>query len=1060
MLFFHSRRLSLLTLLTFALAGTCALAQSNRAVILGTVTDPSGSAVAGAKVTVQNQNTNISATVTTSPEGQYTVTNLEPGAYRVTVTAQGFAEKSIRDITVFVNQTARVDVGVEVGSVSTRVEVEAAAPVVQSEASSIGQVVDSQQVVTMPLDGRSSIYGLLALTPGVMTAGQNPVISGGVWFGSTNLTVDGVSDIDTGNERLGPVVPSLESIGEFKVIASGASAEFGRGGAQVLVQTKSGTNQFHGSLFEFNRNRTLAAKNFFATSLPKPAFNRNEYGGSLGGPVLKDKLFFFGSFEGLRRVTSSPVITAQPTDALKSGNFTGLAAIRDPDTNAPFPGNQIPSGRISSAAQALLKFTSAPNLATTAAAGLGNNFVYNTPTREGNDRYTARLDYQLSSKDKITGRYYFAGDGPYQSGVGNATDKYGNWGGFGASSHNAGVSYTRLISPTMINEVRFGFLQINYFRTPQNNTFDPSPLIPGLIPPVTGLGGLPTVSITGFAGFFDQPGSGDLQRDYEIYDNLSWVRGAHSIKVGGEYQRVSAFNFQNPAPARGSFAFDGRYTGNAFADFLLGDTLATARTTENLETQPLNNRGALFAQDDWTVSSKLTLNLGLRWQYEGPFQNGFGAGNLANFDPHTGKIVVLQGTPNPLFAGLPIVAGQSVGLDSSNYMIHHWHQFEPRFGFAYRPLGTARFVVRGSYGIFHDVIPGYAGTTGLPNNPPFQTIQTFAALPGNTPSLTFANAFPGTPTIPANATLNAVARDRTNGYMQQWNFTLEGEVAKNTSVRASYLGNKGTHLGRQLNLNDPGPAPGVVQPRRPYQPWGNINYYESGANSFLNQVQFGVVRRFASGFSFQAEYQFSKELSEQPYGISAPTSPFNARLDWGNADFVRTHYVIMNYSYDLPFGKGRRFALAGVADKVFGGWQIAGISSLGTGQPFSVTFNSTVVGWPSSRADIVGNPNGPGTIAQWFNPAAYAVPAPYTYGNSARNSLFGPGIINWDQAVYKRTNISDRISLEFRAEFFNILNHANFDVPASNISVPSQVGRITATTNSSRDIQFGMRLAF
>ena len=1034
--------------------------QSNRAVIVGNVLDQSGSAVPNAKVTVVKQATNASTTVTTSPEGQYTVTNLEPGVYRLTVTASGFNEQVIRDITVFVNQTARVDVTLEVGAVSSRVEVEATAPVVQSETSSIGQVVDSKQVTTMPLDGRSSIYGLLALAPGVMTTGQNPVISGGVWFGSTNLTVDGVSDIDTGDERLGPVVPSLESIGEFKVIANGASAEFGRGGAQVLVETRSGTNQFHGSVFEFNRNRALAAKNFFATSLPKPPFNRNEYGGSLGGPILKDKLFFFGTFEGLRRVTSAPVVTAQPTSSLKSGNFAGLATIRDPDTNAPFAGNQIPSGRISPVSQALLKFSSDPNMPGTAAGGLGNNFVYNTPTREGNDRYTGRLDYQLTSKDRIMGRYYFAGDGPYQSGVGNATDKYGNWGGFGASSHNAGASYTRLISPTIVNEARFGFLQINYYRTPQNYTFDPSTIIPGLIPPVPALGGLPTVTITGFAGFFDQPGSGDLQRDYEFYDNLSWVRGAHSLKMGGEYQRVSSFNFQNPAPARGSFAFDGRYTGSAFADFLLGDTNATSRTTLNLQTEPVSNRGALFVQDDWTISSKLTLNLGLRWQYQGPFTNGFGDGNLANFDPSTGKIVVLKGTPNSLFAGLPIVSGQSMGLDSSNYMFRHWRQFEPRIGFAYRPLGTSRFVVRGSYGIFHNVIPGYVGTTGLPNNPPFQTIQTFAALPGNTPSLTFANPFPGTPTIPANATVNAVARNRTNGYMEQWNLTLEGEVAKNTSVRASYVGNKGTHLGRQLNINDPGPAPGVVQPRRPYQPFGTINYYESGANSFLSQVQLGMARRLASGLSFGAEYQFSKELSEQPFGISAPTSPFNARLDWGNADFVRTHYVILNYTYDLPFGKGRHFAFSGLSDKIFGGWQIAGISSLGTGQPFSVTFNSTVVGWPSSRADIVGNPNGAGTIDQWFNPAAYAVPAPYTYGNSARNSLFGPGIVNWDQAVYKKTNITERINIEFRAEFFNIMNHANFDVPASNISVPSQVGRITATTNAPRAIQFGMRLAF
>src|SRR6266566_4573918 len=630
------------------------MAQSNSAVVLGTVNDSTGAAIVGAKVTVLNQGTNISTTVSTKSDGQYTVTNIDPGSYRVTVTSEGFAERSIRDITVFVNQTVRVDVGLEVGAVTTRTEVQATAPVVQSETSSIGQVVDSRQVTKMPLDGRGNLSGLLALTPGVMTTGQNPLISGGVWFGSTNLTIDGVSDIDAGNERLGPVVPSLESIEEFKVLSNGASAEFGRGGSQVLVQTKSGTNRFHGSLFEFNRNGVLAAKNFFATGLAKPPFNRNEFGASLGGPLVHNKLFFFAAFEGLRRVIAATNITAQPTAAIKAGNFAGLSPITDPSTGAPFPGNQIPAGRISPVAQGLLKFASEPNLPGTA-GGLGSNFAYNTPTRESNDRYSGRLDYQMTSKDRITGRYYFASDGPYQSGVGGATDKYGNWGGFGASSHNAGVSYTCVVAPTLINETRVGFLQINYFRTPQNFSFDPSPLIPGLIAPVPGLGGLPTVTITGFAGFFDQPGSGDRQRDYELDDNLSWVRGKHSMKFGGEYQRVSAFNFQNPAPARGSFAFDGRYTGSSFADFLLGDTLATSRTTENLQTEPRNHRGALFAQDDWTVSSKLTLNLGLRWTHEGIFSNGFGDGNLANFSPSTGKVVVLKRTPNPLFAGLPIV---------------------------------------------------------------------------------------------------------------------------------------------------------------------------------------------------------------------------------------------------------------------------------------------------------------------------------------------------------------------------------------------------------------------
>jgi hypothetical protein len=614
-----------------------------------------------------------------------------------------------------------------------------------------------------------------------------------------------------------------------------------------------------------------------------------------------------------------------------------------------------------------------------------------------------------------------------------------------------------VISPSIINEVRFGFLQLNYYRTPQNNSLDPSTLIPGITPPAPGLGGLPTINITGFTGLFDQPGSGDLQRNYQFFDNLSWVRGAHSMKFGGEFQRVSAFNRQNPAPARGGFSFDGRYTGNAFADFLLGDTYTTSITTNSLQTEPQNNRGAVFFQDDWTFSSKLTLNLGLRWEYEGPFQNG--KGNLANFYPGIG-LVVLAGTPNPVFSSLPYVGGASVHLDTGNYMNKDLHNFAPRIGFAYRPFGTSHFVVRSSYAIFYNVIGGYVGPLNLANNVPFQTVENYAATPGNTPSLTLANPFPGTGTITANPTVNAVAKNRVNGYMQQWNFTLEGEVLKNTALRASYVGNKGTHLDRQLNLNDPGPAPGVVQLRRPYQPYATINYYESGANSSLNQLQLGAVRRLAAGLSFEVEYQLTHELNEQPYGIAAPTDPFNTHLDWGNADFIRRNYATINLTYDLPFGKGRRFSLSGIKDKLLGGWQLASISSLGSGQPFSVTFTSTTVGWPSSRANLVGNTSGAGTIAQWFNPAAFAVPAPFTYGNSPRNLLYGPGIINWDQAVYKVTNITERARLEFRAEFFNIMNHANFDVPAANISVPSTVGKISNTTNTPRDIQFGMRLSF
>src|SRR5437867_382326 len=352
-------------------------AQSLRGVILGRVTDQSAAVVPGGQVTLLNQATNISQTATTSEQGDYTFTNLEPGAYEVTVSATGFKTRAVRNITVYVNQTVRVDVMLELGNVDTRIEVEATAPVIQSDNSSVGSVVDGNQIAALPLNGRAGILGLMYLAPGVQRGSINPMISGGAWFGAANMTVDGAANIDVGNERILPLAPSLESIGEFKVIANGAPAEFGRGGAQVLVATRSGSNDFHGTLFAFNRNRVLSAKHVFATQLPKPAFNRNEFGGSAGGPVLKNKLFFFGNYEGLRRRVSTTTVHAMPTVALKAGDFSGLSPIRDPFTGGPFPSNRIPDDHISPVARELLKFTSDPNGPGTPPAGLGNNFTVN-----------------------------------------------------------------------------------------------------------------------------------------------------------------------------------------------------------------------------------------------------------------------------------------------------------------------------------------------------------------------------------------------------------------------------------------------------------------------------------------------------------------------------------------------------------------------------------------------------------------------------------------------------------------------------------------------------------
>jgi hypothetical protein len=447
----------------------------------------------------------------------------------------------------------------------------------------------------------------------------------------------------------------------------------------------------------------------------------------------------------------------------------------------------------------------------------------------------------------------------------------------------------------------------------------------------------------------------------------------------------------------------------------------------------------------------------VRWEYLGLFGLDRPA---ANFYPGLG-LVVLQGTPDPLIgAGLPIVTSQQAGISLENYRNRNYRDFGPRLGFAFRPFSRSPFVIRSSYGIFYIPIPAGSSAGRLTNNPPFIARSSFEPAAGSAPSLTLDNAFPGQGSLPANPTLSTEAAHRGDGYFQQWNMTFEGAV-RNVGMRATYLGSKGTHLQQDLNRNDPPPAPGQVQPLRPYQPFGAITETGSEANSVTHQIQLGATRRFSAGLSFQLEYQFTRALGS-PYAASAPLDNRNRRLDRGNLDNVRRHYAVAGYIYDLPFGPGKLLGstAAGIPAKLIGGWQLAGEVLLSTGQPFSVTFTSTTLGQPSGRADIVGDPGvSSRSLDQWFNPAAFAAPRPYLYGNSAPNSLWGPGFNNWDLAVFKNTILHERLSLQFRSEFFNVLNHPNFDVPAANISARTTVGQIRSASDP-RTIQFSLRLLF
>jgi hypothetical protein len=1040
----------------FILAGSAAYSQTTLGTILGSITDRSGATVPNASVQLRNEATNVVTRGVTTADGDYVFANVPPGSYELTFQAAGFAEHKISRLVLEVSQTVRRDAALELATVSSSVQVTAEHTLVQTETTSVGGVIETRQISRIPLNGRTNTFGLLALAPGVQSSGTNPRISGSSWIG-TNATMDGVVNMEMENARLSNADPSLESIQEFRVIDSTGSAEYGAGTAQVIVSSKSGTNDFHGSLFAYNRNRALTAKNFFATGLPKAPYNRNEFGGSLGGPILRNRLFFFGSYEGLVFRSAVTNQSAQPTAALLLGDFSGLPPLIDPFTQAPFPGNRIPSERISSVARNLFPYFAAPNRPTTAPGGLGTNYLVNVRSKQDNHRYQGRVDYSINTNNSLFVRYFYVDRYNESPGI---TEKTGaNYQPL--TNQNLAINYTRLLSPTLINVATFGWMRTWDQFLSQNNAIEPSSLIPGIPKSYPGLGGVPAVSITGFTGLSDGLGSGDTIPAYHFSDTLTRIRGRHTVKGGFSLLRYKFLSYGNQAPQYGAVSFTGRYTNNAFADFLLGYAAGSTIPLAPIAVQPQNERYGFFIQDDWRITDRLTMNIGLRYDLPTLYENTIGG--MANWYPDVNALVVIKGDANTGdYPTLPIVPGSSVGLNTGNYIRNDLNQFAPRMGLAWRPLRSSRLVVRAGYGMYYESMPWKFGSYVLGANPPFSGTRSFEPLPGTEPSLFLQNAFPtGSGSVPSGIGITALTREYEYPMTHQWNFTLESQVASNMVVRASYLGSERQHSGTLNPINTPPPAPGAVQPRRPYQPFGNINVFENSQTSNTQQLQLSAQRRFSSGLSFGVEYAWTKALSGSLFDQSLPTVPDNRRLDRGNDPQIRQHYMVANYVWELPVGRGKRYlsSLSRLPNAILGGWETSGIVTLGSGLPFSVVFDSTVQGWPSSRADIVGDPHVANpSLSQWFNPAAFVLPAPFRYGNSAPNSLFGPGLNSWDVAALKNFRLGESLNLQFRSEFFNVLNHPSFGNPNSNISNTTRVGTITSTSNQPRVIQFALRL--
>lgn len=1070
------------TLLCFLLLAPFALGQSVTGSLVGTVTDVSGRVVQNAAIRVTNVATNVSVSATTNKEGDYRVTNLGAGVYRIHVAVSSFRPVDIDGATLLLNQTLRNDVKLSPGEVQQSVEISAQEPVIQTETSSVSSVIDSHQLTSMPTSTRT-LDSFVATAPGNTgeASGSNPKIAGSQHWGGTSFTVDGVNFNDLGNgggaysyQTSLTTQPSLDTIQEVKVESNSASAEFSSSVAIAMV-TKGGTNKFHGSVYAFNKNTLFAANDYFANlnSVARKPYNQNEFGGTIGGPIYRNHSFFFFSIEQLVRRTSNTGTFSVPTAAQRAGCFT--TKIVDPSNGgAIYPyntascpnGYQIPAAQLDPRTQAILAFVPLPTK-----AGNTSNLVQSLPSRVNVRRYDFRLDHNLNASNTLSliGSYSKGGN-PYSVNLYSPV-QYNNYANAGYTTQSMALTYTHIFTSSMTNELRASYFDHASVRQGQNTGFDPSTLFNGLFPHA--VGGLPTLSISGLTAIADRGGSSPNPQIVEaIGDTYSWVKGRHELKAGADmnYNRVKT-NASVAASTLGFFYFGaGRYTGVALANAIIGDPNDSVRSQSTPADNIGLNRYGFYAQDTWHIVPTLTLNIGLRYELQTEPTEKYGTWANFNFDKGINTVRTVGGalpvTANALLASqYPLAKSEDVGW-GSDVLLADRKNFAPRVGFAWRPYAGGATAVRGGFGIFYNMPSIYQGIYQLGiSNPPFRLTQEFDSA-STTPTVTLANPFAVSVNVPANPQLYAVDRHLHNTYAEEWNLTLEQRLPGEVGFRVTYLGNKAVHAPFvNYNMNLPRVMQNTaLQALRPYQPYGDILAMRFIGDSFTNQMQVELTKRYAHSLYFNTNLNWTKGIDDVPESGS-PQNPYNPGGDRGNADGVRHLTYFFQGGYDLPFGPGQRYLNTGILSRVAGGWSMSAIAQVLSGAPFTVTYPNPGTGWYATRANVVGgvvpyaaNKSRTG----WLNAAAFAAPTVNTFGNSQRNSVFGPNQRGVDFDLSKTTNITERVRFMFRFDAFNLTNTTNFTNPAADVTVPSTFGTITATNVSipARTLQVSGKLFF
>ena len=1085
---FKKRFLPWLALLL--LAPYACIASGFTGTLVGRVTDSSGRPIRSAKLVVRNIATNASRELTTDMQGEFAASLLPPGTYEVSAQTEGFHTKILRGVILDVDQTVRIDLTLKVGSLHEEVVINSSTPLLESESSALGQVIDPQTASALPLNERNFLVFTL-LAPGVQmsadgsqNASQGGAISvDGAREQSNNFLLDGVDNNDSLINQFS-VLPSVEAIAEFKVQSSNASAEYGRsGGAQINVILKGGTNAFHGSAFEFFRNRHLDAKNYFdlpdclATSPPGicssiPRFDRNQFGGTLGGPIRKDKTFFFLSYETLRLRQATTREATVPSQAQRD---TALAA--------------VPQGLRNPAGVAVFDLLPAANVGP--GLGLSNSFVSSPTIRETVHFLVLKFDHVLTSKDAVSSHYALFDDNRF-----NPFDPLAsvtNLPGYGTlwmnRGQNFGIAWTHQTSVRLTNEFRFGFNRRRGGIFQQSSGTDQNQKLG--FPKVSSTPadwGYPIVVLAGFDGI-GEPRIYPQDRHmntFHVADTLAWnpafASARHQFKFGADIRRIQA-NLFIDALARGEWFFLGGFTGDPLQDLLRGlpafALAADGDTPSGLRATDLN----FFVQDDMRLTRRFTFNMGLRWEYNQPpveVHDRLSAPDL------TANSASCAPRPDCQFT----VAGTR-GLPRATYS-SDLNNFAPRIGFAWRPLASTGFVVRSSYGIFHDV--GILNANFYPRaNPPFFDIGLF--LNFGTSSIQNILSQPAFPQSPVATMLDPGYRD---GYMQHWNLDAQFEPLQGTVLDLAYVGSKGTDLATQRNLNQAPPGTGAF----PFPQFGPINLIQSTASSSYHSLQFRAERRFNHGLSYLAGYTWSRSIDDASALFATGAEPGFAQssrdfgAEKGLSNFHAKHRMVANFIYASPLSESnRRLRNHALLHHLLRDWQFSSIVVIQSGRPFTVnrgidqSHSGTVgLGIFADRPNQIADPFRPGPVVAnpdplcalpislgghaadhvrtqqtWFNPCAFVDPG-VAFGNAGRNSLIGPGLTSFDFSLAREIPLgSEGHRLQFRGDFFNFFNHPNFDLPDRNFDSRTFSRLNTANVNGikpPRQIQFAITYSF